>query len=133
MSWSNPKPAVEEKIVWLDERAKAYPFLRESTTDLRGRTAPPTKEHIKQVGVVAYATLKDGTGHGMDGRYWRRTWSSLPRDRTYTGEDGLVHYAPCEGVVPSSIAPNVRSADAGNALDACPMPWPEPPTHDQNR
>lgn len=127
MPWHDPKPAEEAEIVWLDESAKACPFLRESTTDLRGRTAPPTKRHIKQVGVVAYATLKDGTGYGMDGRYLRRTWSTLPRDRGYIGADGLVDHAPCEGVVPASIKPNARSEDAGDALRAHPIPWPNPP------
>ncbi len=125
----NPNPKYEVGIVWLDESAKARPFLREVTERFAvGRDRPITGKKYGLV-VVAYSVLSPNAPNGgmMKDRFVRRYWYNNPRDHVDGmgyNVNGWCNDACVEGVLPESIAPNQPSTPAWDVLRLAPRRWP---------
>jgi len=84
----------EQSIVWLDETARALPYVRESMMPLPFRSKAPRLMRR----LVAYATIKPNAAHVRPGRFERRYWWLMSHD-PYNNGGG-----PIEAVDPRSIA-----------------------------
>ena len=118
----------EVGIVWLDESAKARPFLRECVdAHAVGRTRPITGKKYGRA-VVAYSVLSTDAERvsSMRGRFARRYWYNNDTDPEEGGGycvNGWCNDACVEGVLPESIAPNQPSTPAWDVLRAMPRRW----------
>ena len=108
-------------IVWVHPAAD-LPFVREKRAYSGRRTgAPKWPKHERLIG---YAEL----GKQAKRNLWyfeRRVWVLHDTDpSSYADDDGMVNFAPVEGVLPESVQPQVVSTSASPVLRAHPKQWP---------
>lgn len=119
---------VEEGILWIEPAARDWPFVREATLLIPRRRGPPPnlaawrRDSGRRWVAIAELT-KDGHRNCM-WRFERRAWYVNETDFTAYARNGLVNSAPCEGVIPSSIAPEQPSTPAYPVLSKSPVPAP---------
>jgi hypothetical protein len=93
----------EKDIVWVDEKAKELPYLRENLHQCHFRRRKPGNLHRK---IVAYAVLSENAPKTSRPYYFeRRIWYLASHD-PYNGGGG-----PIEAVDPTSIKPRGISSD----------------------
>lgn len=121
--------AAETEIVWtvpIDD----LDYVRESLDITKRRSGKPPYHQPGRL--VGYANLAPDTTATRDsGRYDRRTFWLLPRDRSESDDSPYTTYAPLEAVDPRTVAPGrpgrlTRRALEGPVLEPGHSPAPDP-------